>query len=83
MGYSAQWREKKRASEKARELSLAGKYFPFACWKTGTIKSIQKEVRRIFTPDLLISNGVPGVSRTRGLLLRRQSLYPSELRGHE
>ena len=27
--------------------------------------------------------GVPGVSRTRGLLLRRQSLYPSELRGHE
>jgi hypothetical protein len=28
------------------------------------------------------NNGAPGVIRTRDLLLRRQALYPAELRAH-
>src|SRR5579859_1723471 len=30
-----------------------------------------------------IMNGAPGVIRTRDLLLRRQALYPAELRAHK
>jgi hypothetical protein len=31
----------------------------------------------------LLVDGAPGVIRTRDLLLRRQALYPAELRAHK
>ena len=41
---------------------------------------IEKEL--LISP-LVISNGVPDWNRTNDLSLRRRSLYPTELRGHD
>ena len=70
-------------------MNLCGRNVAFVVWKgMNLIESgrMAKKSRRVEfelkTPEKGKKNGMPVAIRTRDLLLRRQTLYPAELRAH-
>ena len=53
--------------------------FPEFVFRTGADQGVAGRIRKC---GFEVKNGTPGAIRTRDLLLRRQTLYPTELRVH-
>ena len=53
--------------------------FPEFVFRTGANHGVAGSARKCVFE---VKNGAPGANRTRDLLLRRESLYPTELREH-
>ena len=70
-------------------MSLCGRNVAFPVWKGMNLTESERMVKKsrwiefeLKTPEKGKKNGMPVAIRTRDLLLRRQTLYPAELRAH-
>ena len=73
-----------KASELYDDSQLRDIYHKLANWRAKHEKILtqRRRSRRSNRRNLLKRNGTPGAIRTRGLWLRRPTLYPAELRAH-